>query len=149
MARIHVHTHGKSHSIRPTSKSAPTWLNVTPDQVSSLVLKMAKDGMSPSGIGLKLRDEHAVPLTRSVTGKTVTQVLSENNIRSDMPEDLERLVRKALGLQKHLRAHNSDHRNVRSLELVEAKIHRLAKYYKGVNKLPTTWKYAAVIAQLE
>lgn len=113
------------------------------------MVKMAKDGVSPSVIGLKLRDEHAVPLTRSVTGKTVTQVLSENNIKSDMPEDLERLVRKALGLQKHLRAHNSDHRNVRSLELVEAKIHRLAKYYKGVNKLPATWKYAAVIAQLE
>ncbi|AIC14651.1 30S ribosomal protein S15 [Nitrososphaera viennensis] len=149
MARIHVHTHGKSHSIRPTSKVAPSWLTTSPDQVSSLVVKMAKDGVSPSVIGLKLRDEHGVPLARSVTGKTVTQVLAENNIKSDMPEDLERLVRKALGLQKHLRAHNSDHRNVRSLELVEAKIHRLSKYYKGIGKLPATWKYAAVIAQLE
>ncbi|WP_148700516.1 30S ribosomal protein S15 [Candidatus Nitrososphaera evergladensis] len=149
MARIHVHTHGKSHSIRPTSKAAPSWLTTTPDQVSSLVVKMAKDGVTPSVIGIKLRDEHGVPLAKSVTGKTVTQVLADNNIKSDMPEDLERLVRKALGLQKHLRAHNSDHRNVRSLELVEAKIHRLAKYYKGIGKLPATWKYAAVIAQLE
>jgi small subunit ribosomal protein S15 len=110
---------------------------------------MAKDGVSPSEIGLKLRDEHAIPLVRSAIGKTVSQVLSENNIKFDMPEDLDRLVRKAIGLQKHLRTHNSDHRNVRSLELVEAKIHRLAKYYKGINKLPANWKYAAVIAQLE
>jgi small subunit ribosomal protein S15 len=110
---------------------------------------MSKDGHSPSEIGMKLRDEHAVPLFKSVTGKTVTQVLSQNNIKSDMPEDLEKLVHKAVGLQKHLKAHNSDHRNVRSLELVEAKIHRLAKYYKRNGKLAANWKYAAVVAQLE
>ncbi|MEW5841424.1 30S ribosomal protein S15 [Nitrososphaera sp.] len=149
MARIHVHTHGKSHSIRPTSKSSPSWLTQSPDQVSTLVVRMSKDGATPSEIGMKLRDEHAVPLVKSVTGKTVTQVLAENNVKPDMPEDLERLVHKALGLQKHLKAHNSDHRNVRSLELVEAKIHRLAKYYKRSGKLAQNWKYAAVIAQLE
>ncbi|HEX2014524.1 MAG TPA: 30S ribosomal protein S15 [Nitrososphaera sp.] len=48
-----------------------------------------------------------------------------------------------------MKIHNSDHRNVRSLELVEAKIHRLSKYYKRKGKLPQNWKYAAVIAQLE
>lgn len=149
MARIHTHTHGKSHSIRPTSKTAPSWTSTSAEQVSSLVVKMSKDGATPSEIGLKLRDEHSVPLARSVTGKTVTQILAANNVKSEMPEDLERLVKKAVGLQKHLKAHNSDHRNVRSLELVEAKVHRLAKYYKSVGKLPADWKYAAVIAQLE
>ena len=112
-------------------------------------MKMAKDGMSPSEIGLKLRDEHGIPLAKPVIGKSITEVLAENNIKHDMPEDLNQLVNKAVGLQKHLRVHNSDHRNVRSLELVEAKIHRLSKYYKRTGKLPQTWKYAAVIAQLE
>lgn len=149
MARIHVHTHGKSHSTRPISRTLPTWSNETAEQVSSLVSKLSKEGLSPSAIGIKLRDEHGIPLARSVTGKTVSQLLAENNIKSDMPEDLDVLVRKAVGLQKHLRAHNSDHRNVRSLELVEAKIHRLAKYYKSIGRLPANWKYAAVIAQLE
>ena len=149
MARIHTHTHGKSHSIRPTSKTAPSWVSTSADQVSSLVVKMSKDGATPSEIGLKLRDEHGVPLARSVTGKTVTQILAANNVKPEMPEDLERLVKKAVGLQKHLKAHNSDHRNVRSLELVEAKVHRLAKYYKSIGKLAPNWKYAAVIAQLE
>src|SRR5688572_18447942 len=135
MARIHVHTHGKSHSIRPTSKSSPSWLTQSPDQISALVVKMSKDGLGPSEIGIKLRDEHAIPLVKSVTGKTLTQVLADNNVKLEMPEDLERLVHKAVGLQKHLKAHNSDHRNVRSLELVEAKIHRLAKYYKRNNKI--------------
>jgi small subunit ribosomal protein S15 len=149
MARIHTHTHGKSHSIRPTSKSAPSWLNQGKDQVSSLVVKLSKDGLTPSEIGLKLRDEHGIPLVKPVVGKSLTELLADNNIRPEMPEDLDTLVKKAVGLQKHLKIHNSDHRNVRSLELVEAKIHRLSKYYKKIGKLPKSWKYAAVIAQLE
>jgi small subunit ribosomal protein S15 len=149
MARIHVHTHGKSHSTRPTSKSPPAWVNQSQDQVSSLVVKLSKDGLSPSEIGLSLRDTYGIPLTKPIVGKSVTEILSDNNVRPEMPEDLEKLVKKALGLQKHLKVHNSDHRNVRSLELVEAKIHRLSKYYKSIGRLPQSWKYAAVIAQLE
>lgn len=149
MARTHVHTHGKSHSIRPTSKSAPSWVRSSPEQVSSLVVKMSKEGFGPSEIGMKLRNEHGVPLAKPVAGKKLTRILADNNIKTEIPEDLDRLVHKAAGLQKHLKAHNSDHRNVRSLELVEAKIHRLAQYYKNTGKIPDTWKYAAVIAQLE
>lgn len=149
MARIHVHTHGKSHSTRPTSKSSPSWLNQSQDQVTALVVKLSKDGLSPSEIGINLRDQHAIPLVKPIVGKSLTDILADNNIKPDMPEDLEKLVTKALGLQKHLKTHNSDHRNVRSLELVEAKIHRLSKYYKRMGRLPQNWKYAAVIAQLE
>jgi small subunit ribosomal protein S15 len=96
-----------------------------------------------------LRDEYAIPLVKPILGKKITKVFDENNIKLDMPEDLNQLVQKAVGLQKHLRAHNSDHRNVRSLELIEAKIHRLSRYYKRIGKLQKNWKYAAVIAQLE
>ncbi len=149
MARIHVHTHGKSHSTRPSSKGPALWLSQNRDQVSDLVLQLAKEGLSPSEIGLRLRDAHGIPLVKPILGKSMSEVLAANNIKSDMPEDLDKLVRKALGLQKHLRVHNSDHRNVRSLELVESKIHRLSKYYKREGKIPKTWKYAAVIAQLE
>ena len=149
MARIHVHTHGKSHSTRPTSKGPAPWLSHSRDQISSLAVELAKEGLSPSEIGIRLRDLHGIPLIKPVLGKSLTTVLIENNIKSDMPEDLDKLVRKALGLQKHLRVHNSDHRNVRSLELIESKIHRLSKYYKLKGKIPRNWKYAAVIAQLE
>jgi small subunit ribosomal protein S15 len=149
MARIHVHTHGKSHSTRPTSKGSAPWLSQNRDQISGLIVELAKEGLSPSEIGLRLRDEHGIPLVKPVLGKGVTSVLVENNVRSDMPEDLDKLVRKALGLQRHLKVHNSDHRNVRSLELIESKIHRMSKYYKREGKIPKNWKYAAVIAQLE
>ena len=148
MARIHAHTHGRSHSTRPHANNSPSWISNTSD-LSSLIVKLSNDGLTPSDIGGKLRDEHGIPLVKSLLGKGITTILTENDIKMDMPEDLSQLVKKALGLQKHLKNHNTDRRNVRSLELIEAKIHRLSKYYKRVGKLGQDWKYAAVIAQLE
>src|SRR5215210_8115762 len=90
MARIHVQTHGKSHSIRPTSKEPAPWISQSRDQVSALVVDLAKEGLSPSEIGLRLRDEHNIPLAKPVLGKSLTKVLIENNIMSEMPEDLDK-----------------------------------------------------------
>jgi small subunit ribosomal protein S15 len=108
-----------------------------------------EDGLTASQIGIILRDEYGIPLAKPILGKTITDVLTENGVKQDMPEDLDRLVKKALGLQRHLRMHNSDRRNVRSLELIESKIHRLSRYYKKRDKIAKNWKYAAVIAQAQ
>ncbi|OLB91456.1 MAG: 30S ribosomal protein S15 [Thaumarchaeota archaeon 13_1_40CM_38_12] len=149
MGRVHSHRHGKSHSIRPVTPSAPTWVKQTSDEVEELVVKYAKEGLKPSEIGIKLRDQYAIPLTRQIVKKSVTEILEQKGVKPDMPEDLNNLVTKSLGLQKHLRANKSDRRNVRSLELLEAKVHRLSSYYKEIGRIPKTWKYKAVIAQLE
>jgi len=121
----------------------------TSDEVEELVVKYAKEGLKPSEIGIKLRDQYAIPLTRQIVKKSVTEILEQKGVKPDMPEDLNNLVTKSLGLQKHLRANKSDRRNVRSLELLEAKVHRLSSYYKEIGRIPKTWKYKAVIAQLE
>lgn len=149
MARIHAHTHGKSHSTRPSSHNLPTWVSSTNSELTSLIVQFSKDGLGPSEIGVKIRDQHAIPLAKPILGKNITHILTENGIVTELPEDLSQLVKKAIGLQKHLRAHNTDRRNIRSLELIEAKIHRLSKYYKRIGKLQRNWKYAAIIAQLE
>ena len=148
MARIHAHRKGKSHSTRPL-KSVTSWVTLSKDEIVSLIVKMAKDGLGPSEIGIKLRDEYGIPLVKPIVGKSMTEILEENSVSGEMPEELDILVRKALGLQKHLRTHKSDRNNVRSLELLEAKIHRLSKYYKREGELPQNWKYASVIAKLE
>jgi len=149
VGRVHSHRHGKSHSTRPVTPIAPTWVKQTPGEIEELVVKYAKEGLKPSEIGIKLRDQYAIPLTRQIIKKSVTEILEQKGIKPDMPEDLSNLVTKALGLQKHLRANKSDRRNVRSLELLEAKVHRLSSYYKEIGRIPKTWKYKAVIAQLE
>jgi small subunit ribosomal protein S15 len=149
VGRLHSHRHGKSHSIRPVTPSSPTWVKQTPDEIEELVVKYAKEGLKTSEIGTKLRDQYAIPITKHIVKKSIVQILEQRGVKPDMPEDLNNLVTKALGLQKHLKAHKSDKRNVRSLELLEAKVHRLSSYYKKIDRIPKTWKYKAVIAQLE
>lgn len=149
MGRMHTHRHGKSHSIRPVVIRAPSWVTLSPKEIEELVIKYSKDGMTPSQIGIKLRDQHAIPLIKAITKKGIGEILEENDLKTEMPEDLENIVKKAVGLQKHLKENKGDRRNVRSLELIEAKVHRLSVYYKRIGRIPKTWKYKAVVAQLE
>ena len=149
MGRMHTHRHGKSHSIRPVIVRSPSWISQDSKQIEELVVKYAKDDLTSSQIGIKLRDQHAIPLVKSVTKKTVMQILEENKLKPEIPEDLDNIVKKAVGLQKHLKSNKKDFRNVRSLELIEAKVHRLTVYYKKTGQLAKNWKYKSVVAQLE
>jgi small subunit ribosomal protein S15 len=146
---MHTHRHGKSHSIRPAIVRSPSWISLDSKQIEELVVKYAKDDLTSSQIGMKLRDQHAIPLVKSVTKKTVMQILEENKLKPEIPEDLNNIVKKAVGLQKHLKSNKKDYRNVRSLELIEAKVHRLSVYYKKTGQLAKNWKYKSVVAQLE
>ena len=149
MGRLHTHRHGKSHTIRPSILRTPSWITLSPKEIEELVIKYSKDGLTPSQIGLKLRDQHSIPLIKPITKKSMGEILEENNLRAEMPEDLDNIVRKAVGLQKHLKTNKGDNRNVRSLELIEAKVHRLSVYYKRIDRIPKNWKYKSVVAQLE
>ena len=149
MGRMHTHNHGKSHSIRPIELKKPDWVKMESKEIEELIIKYAKDGMTSSMIGIKLRDQHAIPLVKPILNKTVSQELKENKLTPEIPEDLNNIVMKAVNLQKHLKDNKSDSRNVRSLELVEAKVHRLSTHYKKKGILPKKWKYKSVVAQLE
>lgn len=85
---------------------------------------------------------------KPLVGKSVGQVLIEGKAAPKVPQDLQDLIERAQRVQKHLRAHKSDRKNVHSLELVEAKIYRLSKYYKEKGILANDFKYTAVVAQL-
>jgi small subunit ribosomal protein S15 len=146
---MHTHRHGKSHSIRPATPRAPSWITQSPAEIEELIIKYTKDGLTPSQIGIKLRDQHSIPLVKPITNKKMGQILEEHDLKAEMPEDLENIVRKAVNLQKHLKSNKGDNRNVRSLELIEAKVHRLSVYYKRIERIPKTWKYKSVVAQLE
>ena len=149
MGRLHTHRHGKSHTIRPATLRVPSWITLSTKEIEELVVKYSKDGLTPSQIGLKLRDQHSIPLIKPITKKSIGKILEENNLQAEMPEDLDNIVRKAVGLQKHLKTNKGDNRNVRSLELIEAKVHRLSVYYKRTDRIPKNWKYKSVVAQLE
>lgn len=149
MTRQYSHKDGKSHPTRPIYKLSPPWVTYTPEEVTLLIIKMANKGLTPSQIGVRLRDEYGIPLQKQITGKNICKILKEHNIMPKIPYDLENLIRKAENLQQHLKRHKKDGKNIRSLELVEARIHRLSKYYKKSGLLDKSWKYKPQIAQLE
>lgn len=149
MGRMHTHRHGKSHSIRPVTVTDHPWLTSSPEEIVEIITKYAKEGLTPSQIGIKIRDQHSVPLAKQITKKSITEILKEKDLTSEIPEDLDNMVKKAVGLQKHLKDNRGDRRNVRSLELIEAKVHRLSTYYKRIGRIPRNWKYKSVVAQLE
>jgi small subunit ribosomal protein S15 len=134
---------GKSHQTRPVSKRPPTWCRYTPEEVEALVIRLAKEGYPPSKIGTVLRDQHGIPLTKPITGKTISKILKEAGLAPSLPEDLETLLRKASRLHVHLEKNKKDLSNKRALQLTEAKIYKLAKYYKRKGVLPPDWKYEA------
>lgn len=142
MARMYKSRKGKSGSSRPHVLEAPAWSNTDKDAIQSLILDMAKSGMSSAEIGTVLRDKHAVPNVRLVLGKRISQVLAENDMQGAYPEDLMNLMRQAVAIINHLGSGNhKDIHNKRALEVTEAKIRRLANYYKGEGRLPADWRY--------
>ncbi len=149
MGRLHTHNHGKSHSIRPMDPKKPDWVKQTNEEIEGLIIKYAKEGMTTSQIGIKLRDQHAIPLVKPIINKGIKEVLIENKLNPEIPEDLNNIVMKAVNLQKHLKENRSDNRNTRALELVEAKVHRLSTHYKKTGEIDQKWKYKSVVAQLE
>jgi small subunit ribosomal protein S15 len=97
---------------------------------------------------LALRDDYGVPLAKPLLGKSIGRVLAQEKASPKMPQDLQDLIERAQRVQRHLKIHHSDRKNVHSLELVEAKIYRLSKYYKKKGTLSNDFKYTAVVAQL-
>lgn len=148
MARLYTSKRGKSGSTRPISKKAPSWCKYTPEEVEALVLKLAREGNSPSMIGMLMRDRYAVPLVKSLTGKNVKELLQAGQQAGAVPEDLNSLLKKAGDLRRHLEKNRKDYVNKRSLAMLESKIHRLVKYYRAKGQLRPEWEYKHVVASV-
>ena len=148
MAKMHARRRGKSGSHRPLVTENPEWVPVPPEEIVQLVVKFGKEGMPTAKIGMKLRDQYAVPDVKLATGKTVLEILDENNLSPKLPEDLVALMRRAIDLNLHVVANKKDVANRRGLQLIEAKIRRLVKYYKHEEVLPQTWEYSLKNAEL-
>jgi small subunit ribosomal protein S15 len=139
---------GKSHSIRPVSRRPPSWCKYEPEEVEAFIIKLAKEGHNTSSIGTILRDQYAIPLVKPITGKKISATLKESQLLPAMPEDLANLIRKAQSMAVHLDKNKKDAHNKRNMVLLEAKIHKLSRYYKREGKIQKTWKYVPKIASV-
>jgi len=143
-----MHSKGKgiSASALPYRRTPPSWLKTTPEDVVEHITKLARKGMTPSQIGITLRDSHGIPQVRFVTGSKILRILKMEGLAPNIPEDLWHLIKKAINVRKHLEVNRKDKDGKYRLILVESRIHRLARYYKLKQQLPPTFKYEASTA---
>lgn len=134
--------------MRPVTKRPPVWCRYKPEEVEAIIVKLGKEGHSTSSIGVILRDQHGIPLAKPIVGKSISEVLKDAGLTPSIPEDLERLLRKVTRLHVHLDKNKGDLHNKRATQVIEARIHRLAKYYKRKGVLPPDWKFDVKAASL-
>ena len=146
---MHARRRGRSGSTRPILTEKPEWVPLGSKEIEEQIVRMAKDGISSSRIGLVLRDQYGVPSVKLSMGKSITKVMEENDLVPKLPEDLVSLMKKAINLNAHVTENHKDNSNKRSLHLIEAKIRRLTKYYKKTGILPVDWKYSIKTAELQ
>ena len=139
---------GKSHSIRPVSRRPPSWCKYQPEEVEAFIIKLAKEGHSLSSIGTVLRDQYAIPLVKPITGKSISETLEAANLAPSMPEDLSNLMKKAQSMAVHMEKNKKDLHNKRNMQITEAQIHKLSRYYKREGVLPKNWKYENKVASI-
>ncbi len=134
--------------MRPVSRRPPSWCKYQPEEVESFIIKLAKEGHSLSSIGTILRDQYAIPLVKPITGKSISDTLKASSLAPAMPEDLTNLMKKAQGLAVHMDKNKKDLHNKRNMQIIEARIHKLSRYYKREGILEKKWKYVPKIASV-
>jgi small subunit ribosomal protein S13e len=108
--------------------------------VEDHVCKLAKKGLTPSQIGVILRDSNGIAQVKSVTGSKILRLLKKNGLAPELPEDLYCLIKKAVAVRKHLERNRRDKDSKFRLILIESRIHRLARYYRSVRKIEANFK---------
>jgi small subunit ribosomal protein S15 len=139
---------GQSHSIRPVRVGPPKWVKYSLEEIGALAAELARLGYMPSMIGVILRDQYGVPLVKSITGMKLTKLLEKFGVKYPVPEDLLRLMARAVNLRRHIREHPKDTASKRGLIEIESKIKALIKYYKREGKLPLDFEYDPVKAEI-
>jgi small subunit ribosomal protein S15 len=128
MATMHGHGKGKSRSHSPKAEK-PYWLKLEPKEIEDLVMKLAKEGMTSDKIGLVLRDSYSIPNVKSLTKKKISKILKDNGINEDSLS-FKNLQKKEENIKRHLKGNQVDKTAKKGLQLTQAKLHRLKKYYK-------------------
>jgi len=141
MARMHSRKRGKAGSHRPSKPTPPLWVRYKPKEIELLIVRLAKEGKSPSQIGIILRDTYGIPSESIITKKPIAEILKEKNLLAEIPEDLFALIKKSAIINKHMENNPKDQTAKHGLLLTESKIRRLTKYYKKAGKLASDWKY--------
>ena len=71
---------GISASCLPYKRTAPSWCKSTSEEVEASVCRLAKKGLTPSQIGVLLRDQKGIGQVKAVTGSKILRILKKNGL---------------------------------------------------------------------
>ena len=93
-------------------KYKPSWVKIKPDEMEKIIIDLAKQGESPSKIGMILRDRHGIPKTK-ILGKKITSIL----INSGTMHKTEKMFHeeRIQKLKNHIGKNKKDYNASRSL----------------------------------
>ncbi len=142
MVEVNVSEEHTDQPSPPTRTMPYGWIKYSSEEIDEIIIKLSKEGLHSAKIGLVLRDTYGIPSLKDFLDKSILDVLKANGLKPNVPEDLQNLVRSAIKLHKHVEAHPKDLHTLRGLQLQEAQIHRLSKYYRRKEVIPLTWRYS-------
>ena len=140
MAKMHSRGKGRSCSMRPYSSTAPTFMKGTIAEIKNHIIAMAKKNHQPAQIGAVVRDEYGVGNVKDILGCSLLEFLRENNCAPAIPTEIENLIERVNTIRKHLSQYKKDNSAKYRLILTTSKLHRLMRYYKQKNVIPSNWK---------
>nr|GMD01501.1 40S ribosomal protein S13 [Ipomoea batatas] len=108
MGRMHSRSKGISSSALPYKRTPPSWLKISSGDVEDNICKFTKRDMTPSQIGVILRDSHGIAQVKSVIGSKILRILKAHGFAPEIPEDLYHLIKKVVAIRKHLERNRKD-----------------------------------------
>ena len=99
MGRMFGPGKGMSSTTLPYRRRAPSWFKLKPEDLSEQFRKLAKKGMTPSSIGVTLRDSFDVAQVKMFTTIKFLRILKKKGLAPSIPEDLFFLVKKGVSMQ--------------------------------------------------
>ncbi|MCL4330021.1 MAG: 30S ribosomal protein S15 [Candidatus Thermoplasmatota archaeon] len=145
MARMHSRKRGKSGSHKDYTEDPRKFVTHSDTEIVDTLVALKKDGLTKSQIGIKLRDQYGVASTKAILGKKVGEILKENGLQDQVPEDLMHLIKKYQNASRHNAINTKDRASIRSAALIMSKILRLVRYYKSNGYIPREWNLDKVI----
>lgn len=97
-------------------------------EIESLIVDLAKQGLTPEKIGQKLKEENKIKARDF--GIKIGKMLREHNLYTD--PDIKNLTTRTEKLKKHLEKNKHDNKTKRILLIKEAKLRKLRNYKKRV-----------------
>lgn len=79
MGRIQSKGKGKgiSSTVTPFKRRSAKWVLHTPKTITDYIVTLSKKGLSPSQIGVTIRDKEAVPSIKLLTGQKIVRILKK------------------------------------------------------------------------